>query len=217
MGRSKTDRNPVTTPAPKPPDNDYPIHYVTNSRDWTAIETTAVIVLILNTLITSIVAIFLFAALSDSVRGGSTRADLLIRKLVLDVRTNTNRSSGSGGRAENTTTWLLGRWTRRVARALLKFLGTPEETVDVLLTYLMALVGNTNVCWSDFTHGLDLAVAPNFGGRVPLAYVNQGTDIDFRTDTEELRLVFEFINYSEIIYGWPQFCKMALVSGSFLF
>ena len=89
-------------------------------------------------------------------------------------------------------------------------LGTNEDSVDVLITYLMALIGNTNLAPTDLLAGLDLCVAPDFGGKVPLAYVDEGIEVNWERDNEELRLIFEFVNYSEIVYGWPQFCKMAL-------
>eukprot|EP00392_Amoebophrya_sp_AT5.2_P008673 g8701.t1 len=165
-------------------------------------ETIALCALLLHTLFSSVVLFFLFFVFSDSKRGGSTRSDLLIRKLILDVRLK--KPDGT-----EETSFLLGRWTRNLIERVLRILG---KVKDVLLTYVATLVGNANLCWSDFQAATDLAVSPNFGGRVALPYVEEGTEIDFskKSDDAALRLCFEFINYSDIVYGWPQFCKMAI-------
>ena len=94
-----------TTPAPPPPDSNSagggpPATPNTDAggggvpgsggaydpRPWGFWETCAVVVVFCHSLVSTLVGAFFFFVLSDSQKGESVRDDLLIRKLVLDVR-----------------------------------------------------------------------------------------------------------------------------------
>lgn len=82
-----------------------PVEKAIRARAWTWAETVAVIIILFHALLTTLVAGVLFVALSDTRKGRNTRSDLLIRKLILDVR-----MQKAAGKVQ--TFWLLGRWTR---------------------------------------------------------------------------------------------------------
>ena len=96
--------------------------------------------------VSTLAGLFLYFVLSDSEKGESVRDDLLLRKLVLDVRLF--REKG-----DEETRFLVGKWTKYVLAFVLELLGTEKRNAEILGKYVAALFGHANLSYTDFGGG----------------------------------------------------------------